>query len=184
MCPVSHNSLLLLICPCACSHNSTCSPLRDFSPVPSTNQDGVMLFTSAVMLRLCLFYTKNISLHYDSSLQCSFNQTTVTYLGSFIAFLQTPGCCLMPSGHCPTQSRFVKCFTECCISRKFSCSSQGMLLFSFTHGSRHLHSRGPLFPVAVCGRTSSPGKEAVSCPLQCSVFSWSSCIFPGNNSSI
>ena len=77
-----------------------------------------------------LFHTKNISMRDGSSLQRSLNQTTVfcvTHFESFIAFLQTPGCCLLPSGHSPTQSRFVKCCTDCCLSRNFSCSSQGAL---------------------------------------------------------
>lgn len=50
--------------------------------VPSTSQDGATVAHEG----LSLFCTKNISLHFDSCLQWSFNQTTVTYIESFIAF--------------------------------------------------------------------------------------------------
>lgn len=89
-------------------------------------------------------------------------------LESFTAFffclflLQTPGCCLPPSGHSPTQSRFVKCCTDCCPSRRFSCSSprNAVVRRCISMDLCHLHNWSPLWPVAwfVVGHRARGGK--------------------------
>lgn len=127
-----------------------------------------MLITSAIMPKHCACFALKISACIMIQVfQCSFNQTTVTFLGSFIGFLQTPGCRLMPSGHSPTWSRFVKCFTECSISRKLSAAKECCCSVRLT--LRHLHNQGPI--VSYCCLWSDIQPWVGSCIRPTSVFS-------------
>ena len=136
------------------------------SPVTTAEQDAARHADACWMLK------KNLSLHHSSSLQRSFKQTSVFLRHAlrifqsfffFFFFCKTPGCCLQPSGHSPTQSRFVKCRTDCCLSRKFSCSSQGNAVVQLDRSLdlSHLHRRGSVVACRlICGQTSHSGKAA------------------------
>lgn len=121
----------------------------------------------------CLLNTKkNLRMLQSSIRQRWFKQTSVfcaMLLESFSVFFfcKTPGCCLQPSGHSPTQSRFVKCRTDCCLSRKFSCSSQGNAVVQLDRSLdlSHLHCRGPLLPVTwFVVRNATLGRQLHSPP--------------------
>lgn len=93
-----------------------------------------------------------------------FNQSTVFCimdLKSFSAFLQTPGCCLLPSGLSPTQPRSVKCSTDFSFSRKIPRCSQGML--QFKHVCRSLAPLQPGRPFV--GTTLNSPSILCSIPL-------------------
>lgn len=177
---------ILWICLHACIHFPVTTELRLWFSEGASSQVHLSSLLNRMLhsMLMPVEHKKNLSLHHSSSRQRWFKQTSVFYdmlLESFSVlfffiffFYKTPGCCLQPSGRSPTQSRFVKCRTDCCLSRKFSCSSQGNAVVQLDRSLdlSHLHCRGPLLPVAwFVVRHATLGRQLHSAPT--SIFTWS-----------